>query len=305
MKRPMMYFFLALVLCGVGACGKGEQEIAPEETINQKCVNDSFPIPFYSIGVILRGTKFPEKIMIPKIKIKSEEKIANYIIRTGKDWNEILDSPMTNNLPIKNMNDLLASPALCGRVKVPNDDDKVLNEWISKTCEGYVYHVEIGGGSSGKPSEVVYFSQITEAIPEDIKVRFDVVYSQPCREKLENIDFRLLENCELSVKIANMYDFYQVCYIINKEEDYKRWVTSRNGALPPIDFSKHTLVAGKFTTANQDRIASQKIEKNCDSYHYTVFVHPSILTATGVINHFAIIPKISNETNVRFNIKYN
>jgi hypothetical protein len=43
MKRPMMYFFLALVLCGVGACGRGEQEIAPEETPQKEIVVKEVP----------------------------------------------------------------------------------------------------------------------------------------------------------------------------------------------------------------------------------------------------------------------
>lgn len=97
----------------------------------------------------------------------------------------------------------------------------------------------------------------------------------------------------------------KVDLIIRSQADYEKYVLCTN-SLPAIDFSQKTLLAGRTIAPYTDLIESQRVYKLCDGkVTFEVKLNRGGYAAVTDVYYFAIIPKISDDTNVNFTVGYN
>ena len=77
------------------------------------------------------------------------------------------------------------------------------------------------------------------------------------------------------------------------------------GTLPDIDFSRHTLLAGRYVASQMDWVERQRVYQDCkgDVVFQVRLKQGGYMAATDVF-YFAVIPRISSQTEVTFDVSY-
>jgi hypothetical protein len=195
MKRPMMYFFLALVLCGVGACGKGEQEIAPEETPQKEivvkedtvkqnplppvtetpCEKDSTPITFEKVDIAMGIIKE----LAPKDPSKPYDypllQQPFYIIINSAE-NELYKKLVTQEgKPIPSVDFEKNSLIVAGLTASSSDGLKDLQ--ITKVCkDGRLQAKAFLFAGVGAAFTPVNFSFLIPKVNDKTEIEFNIIY---------------------------------------------------------------------------------------------------------------------------------
>ncbi len=90
-------------------------------------------------------------------------------------------------------------------------------------------------------------------------------------------------------------------YFINSMAEYE--AVFAGDCLPPIDFSRHTLLAGKTLTPTGCRVLTQQVAQTCTGYKYTVqLARGPGRTAANVV-YYALLPKIQGPAQVEFDVQ--
>jgi hypothetical protein len=105
------------------------------------------------------------------------------------------------------------------------------------------------------------------------------------------------ERC--SIKNAT-YNDSGLEFIIQTQEDFDKHVLC--SVTHSVDFSKYTLLAGTYLTANIDHVISQTVTKTCDEYKYVSAIGGGVSTSSALVSYFAVIPKISDDAKVTFEV---
>lgn len=130
-----------------------------------------------------------------------------------------------------------------------------------------------------------------------------------CSGETTSISFELLQqNSDSGCHIQNIKESTEVGsqenLIIQSQADYEKYILCHS-SLPTIDFSKKTLLAGRYVAANMDWIDNQQVYQNCDGkVVFKVKLERGGYTAITKVYYFVVIPKISNATQVNFDIGY-
>lgn len=134
-------------------------------------------------------------------------------------------------------------------------------------------------------------------------LREEEVLATPCLPSGENQPIPITHIHRHSW-IKNVPDNVQTSLVINNTEDYKKYIGSVD--LAEIDFSKHTLLAGKMKTPSFGLISFQSVQtKDCKEFIYTVRLKGDIINYSGSeVHHFALIPKIPTDASVKFEVAY-
>jgi hypothetical protein len=89
------------------------------------------------------------------------------VIRTQSEFDQYIDCGTVTV-------DLSKYSILAGRMITPNID-QVLAQSVTRTCNEYTYHVEIGHGTATAISNVYHFAVIPK-LDKDAKINFDVIH---------------------------------------------------------------------------------------------------------------------------------
>ena len=89
--------------------------------------------------------------------------------------------------------------------------------------------------------------------------------------------------------------------VINSQTDYEKYITCI-GTSPAIDFTKHTLLAGRIKTTTIDHLDSQSVVRSCFELKYTVTIEEGVATQPYVVYYFALIAK--TYIPVSFDVRY-
>ncbi|GLU51258.1 hypothetical protein [Dyadobacter frigoris] len=123
-------------------------------------------------------------------------------------------------------------------------------------------------------------------------------YVYVCHDGL--IDYEKVESLRHFQSIINPNDSL-VTLVIRTDEDYKKYIVDRQ---EKIDFSNKTLLAGRIRTPMSGYIARQSVKSYCISgeiyFDVQYVVNKDGITVFSEVPFYAIIPKISEETKVRF-----
>lgn len=96
----------------------------------------------------------------------------------------------------------------------------------------------------------------------------------------------------------------QVNLVIRSQADYKKYGLCE-GALPDIDFSRKTLLAGSFVAPYMDWVEQQRVYRDCEGdVVFEVRLKRGGYTAVTEVFYFAVIPRISRQTEVAFDVSY-
>lgn len=124
-------------------------------------------------------------------------------------------------------------------------------------------------------------------------------YEITCRTG--NTDFRdihgssYVNNLSISDTLVN--------YVIQNEEDYKSLV---GNLFTTIDFTKETLLAGRFNAKSGDGVIKRIVTRDCEKSEVLFRIqlkHGSAAAFTRV-SYFAVVPRISEGTKVNFQVYY-
>ncbi|WP_138367078.1 hypothetical protein [Dyadobacter luticola] len=76
------------------------------------------------------------------------------------------------------------------------------------------------------------------------------------------------------------------------------------GNSPQIDFDSKTLLVGRRYNGQQPFVVSQEVTSDCGKkmIEYRVKLKSGSATVTGTAYYYAVIPKISDDTKVQFNV---
>lgn len=96
----------------------------------------------------------------------------------------------------------------------------------------------------------------------------------------------------------------QIDLIIQTEDEYEKYIECSN-TLPSINFSDKTLLAGRLKTPYQDKIIKQSYSQDCKNrYLFHVEIGWGVAAAPSNVFYFAIVPKITDESKLMFDIQY-
>jgi len=90
-------------------------------------------------------------------------------------------------------------------------------------------------------------------------------------------------------------------YVVNSAADYQALFACTTP--PPVDFTTHTLLAGKTRTASCSHVLSQQVALTCTGYTYTVQLEAGPCAAVTNVVYYVLVPKISGGTKVSFNVQ--
>lgn len=123
-------------------------------------------------------------------------------------------------------------------------------------------------------------------------------YVYVCRDGL--IDYQKTDKLRYFQSIINPKDSL-VTLVIRTDDDYKKNIADR---LEKIDFSNKTLLAGRIRAGMPGYVAKQSVKSYCTAkeiyFDVEYVVNIAGETVISEIPFYAIIPKISEETKVRF-----
>jgi hypothetical protein len=126
-----------------------------------------------------------------------------------------------------------------------------------------------------------------------------------CEGEQTPIPFELLEGKEDKLCVLKNIDDErpQVDLIIQTQDDYEKYIEC-SGILASINFSDKTLLAGRLKTSYEDKIIMQSYTQDCKRYVFHVEIGLGVAAAPSNVFYFAIVPKITDESKVMFDIQY-
>ena len=76
------------------------------------------------------------------------------------------------------------------------------------------------------------------------------------------------------------------------------------GAPPPaLDFTSHTLLAGKTKTASCSHVLAQQVVQACTGYTYTIKLEVAAGQNNSSVSYYVVVPKIPAAAPVAFNVQ--
>ncbi|GAA4503707.1 hypothetical protein GCM10023172_29020 [Hymenobacter ginsengisoli] len=90
-------------------------------------------------------------------------------------------------------------------------------------------------------------------------------------------------------------------YIINSAAEYHELFAGKK--LPAIDFTTHTLLAGKTRTASSYHLLAQQVVQTCTGYTYAVQLAPDASPKAVSVVYYVLIPKLPETAKVAFDVQ--
>jgi hypothetical protein len=90
-------------------------------------------------------------------------------------------------------------------------------------------------------------------------------------------------------------------YIVNSASEYRELFDCSPPAI--VDFTTHTLLAGKTKTASGSRVLSQEVVQTCVGYTYTVKLEAAPSQKVGSVVYYVVVPKIQPTAKVNFDVQ--
>lgn len=90
-------------------------------------------------------------------------------------------------------------------------------------------------------------------------------------------------------------------YVINSAAEYHELFGSKK--LPPVDFTKHTLLAGKTRTSSSYHLLTQQVVQTCTGYTYAVQLAPDAAPKAASVVYYVLIPKLPETAKVAFDVQ--
>jgi hypothetical protein len=96
----------------------------------------------------------------------------------------------------------------------------------------------------------------------------------------------------------------QVNVLIQSQADYEKYMLCAT-SLPDIDFSQKTLLAGRYVASHMDQVKHQRVYQECNGkVKFEVRLDKGGYTAVTDVFFFAVVPKISSQAEVIFDVSY-
>ena len=93
--------------------------------------------------------------------------------------------------------------------------------------------------------------------------------------------------------------------VITSQQQYERYIANRS---QEIDFDSKMLLAGSYLTDSAAHVVSQLITSDCGAgkllYHIEVVRTKGNLATRQHVEYFAIVPKLPDGTQVKFEVAY-
>ncbi|GLU54502.1 hypothetical protein [Dyadobacter frigoris] len=124
-------------------------------------------------------------------------------------------------------------------------------------------------------------------------------YVYQCQDgfiEFQNITtLKFIENLTLNDSLATL--------VIQSEEQLDKYFLNTRGK---FDFSKNTVLAGRYRAANEDAILKQTIKSFCEYnvLYYDIQMKSGMLPSQIKVPFFALIPKIPDNATVQFHVHY-
>lgn len=90
-------------------------------------------------------------------------------------------------------------------------------------------------------------------------------------------------------------------YVLNSAAEYQELFSGKK--LPPVDFTRHTLLAGKTRTASSYHLLTQQVVQTCTGYTYAVQLAPDAAPKAASVIYFVLVPKLPEGTKVAFDVQ--
>ena len=90
-------------------------------------------------------------------------------------------------------------------------------------------------------------------------------------------------------------------YVVNSEAEYRALFAETK--LPPVDFTTHTLLAGKTRTATGSTVAAQLVTQTCNSYKYTVKLTATERVKPTNVTYYVLLPKLPLGAKIEFDVQ--
>ena len=90
-------------------------------------------------------------------------------------------------------------------------------------------------------------------------------------------------------------------YIVNSISEYRELFN----CVPPamVDFTTHTLLAGKTKTAVSSHVLAQEVVQTCTGYTYTVKLEAATGQKAASVVYYVVVPKIQPTAKVDFDVQ--
>lgn len=106
-------------------------------------------------------------------------------------------------------------------------------------------------------------------------------------------------NACITEPIPNVGQSYE--YIVNSAADYQALFACTTP--PAVDFTTHTLLAGKTKTASCSHVLSQQLTQTCTGYTYQVKLEAGLCQAVTNVVYYTLVPKIPSGAKVDFDVQ--
>jgi hypothetical protein len=90
-------------------------------------------------------------------------------------------------------------------------------------------------------------------------------------------------------------------YVINSAAEYHELFGTKK--LPPVDFARHTLLAGKTRTASSYHLLAQQVVQTCTGFTYAVQLAPDAAPKVASVVYFVLVPKLPAAAKVAFEVQ--
>ena len=90
-------------------------------------------------------------------------------------------------------------------------------------------------------------------------------------------------------------------YVVNSETEYRALFAGAR--LPSVDFTTHTLLAGKTRTATGSAVAAQLVTQTCNGYKYTVKLAATERAKPTNVTYYVLVPKLPLGAKVAFDVQ--
>ena len=90
-------------------------------------------------------------------------------------------------------------------------------------------------------------------------------------------------------------------YIVNSSSEYRELFDCAPPAM--VDFTTHTLLAGKTKTATGSHVLTQEVMQTCTGYTYTVKLEAAAGHKAASVVYYVVVPKIQPTAKVDFDVQ--
>jgi hypothetical protein len=90
-------------------------------------------------------------------------------------------------------------------------------------------------------------------------------------------------------------------YVINSAAEYQELFGGKK--LPAVDFTRHTLLAGKTRTSSSYHLLTQQVVQTCTGYTYTVQLAPGSAPTAASVVYCVLVPKLPPAAKVAFEVQ--